>query len=87
LKKEPYIEISQHAQEQMVERGASKSEVVLAIEKGEIETAHKGRNMYRKNFQFNRIWRGKRYKIKQVVPIVADEGDKLVVVTVYVFYF
>ncbi|MBU0567727.1 DUF4258 domain-containing protein [bacterium] len=81
------IEISPHARDQMVERGASEAEVYLAIEKGEVEPARKGRKQFKKSFQFNEVWRGKQYKIKQVAPIVADKDDKLVVVTVYVFYF
>jgi hypothetical protein len=81
------IEISNHAREQMLERGASEEEVISAIEKGEFEPARKERKLFRKNFQFNSIWRDRQYKIKQVAPLVADEGDKIVVVTVYVFYF
>ena len=81
------VEISKHAREQMVERGASEAEVLLAIEKGESESVRKNRKLFRKNFQFNGNWRDRQYKIKQVAPIVAYEGDKLIVVTVYVFYF
>ena len=81
------VEISDHAKEQMVERGASEAEVLLAIEKGERESARKNRKLFRKNFQFNGNWRDRQYKIKQVAAIVAYEGDKLIVVTVYVFYF
>jgi hypothetical protein len=81
------VEISPHAREQMVERGASETEVLLAIEKGEVEPARKGRKLYRKNFQFNSMWRGREYKVKQVTPIVADEGNRLFVVTVFVYYF
>jgi hypothetical protein len=36
---------------------------------------------------FNSDWRGRHYRTKQVAPVVALESDKLVVVTVYVFYF
>lgn len=81
------IEISQHAWEQMAERGASEEEVLRAIEQGENEPALMGRTTYRKNFQFDRMWRGRHYRVKQVAPIVAEEEDKLVVVTVYTFYF
>jgi hypothetical protein len=81
------IEISNHAKEQMLERGAREEEVIFAIEKGEFEPARRNRRLFRKNFQFNSIWRGRQYRIKQVAPLVADEGDKIVVVTVYVFYF
>ena len=43
--------------------------------------------LYKKNFSFGKKWRGKQYRIKQVIPVVAEEADKLVVVTVYAFYF
>jgi len=81
------IEISNHARIQMVERGASESEVITAVQQGQSEPARSNRTMYRKNFPFNSEWRGRRYRIKQVTPVVAPEGDRLVVVTVYVFYF
>lgn len=87
LKNHFLVEISHHAREQMDERGANESEVLQAIQNGIDEPARKGRKMYRKNFQFNGLWRGRQYKVKQVVPVVAEEGNKLVVVTVYVFYF
>lgn len=43
--------------------------------------------MFRKNFVFNSEWRGKNYAVKQVAPVVAQKPDRVVVVTVYVFYF
>ena len=49
--------------------------------------ASHGRVAFRKNFPYNADWKGKRYKTKQVKPIVAIEGNRLVVVTVYVYYF
>ncbi|MBI5188153.1 MAG: DUF4258 domain-containing protein [Nitrospirae bacterium] len=87
MKEHFLVEISPHAREQMDERGANETEVLQAIQKGIDEPARKGRKMYRKNFQFNSLWRGKQYKVKQVAPVVTEEGNKLVVVTVYVFYF
>ena len=42
---------------------------------------------YRLNLEFHREWDGRYYGVQQVVPVVAEEGDRLVVVTVYVFYF
>ena len=83
----PAIIISEHAQDQMAERGATEAEVELAIAASESEPASKGRLMYRKNFEFNARWRGRDYSIKQVAPVVARDGDTLIVVTVYVFYF
>ena len=87
MSRELPIEISRHAREQMAERGANDFEVQLAIRKGEPEPVRNKRTLYRKNFQFDSMWRGRQYRIKQVAPIVKDAGDKFVVITVYVFYF
>ncbi|MCS7265365.1 MAG: DUF4258 domain-containing protein [Armatimonadetes bacterium] len=81
------IVFSQHAQEKMLDRGATESEVIAAIQTGSVEPARKGRWLFRKNFSFNSSWRGKFYAIKQVSPVVIEEPDRLVVVTVFVFYF
>ena len=78
---------SDHALEQMAERGASKHEVEQAISKGERIPAKRGRHAYRLNFQYNNTWADKYYSIKQVIPIVTEEENKFIVVTVYVFYF
>ena len=72
---------------QMQERGASKEEVLETIRNGEKITAKQKREAYRKNFQFNDKWGKKYYHIKQVMPIVAEEGNNIVVITVYTFYF
>jgi len=81
------IVFSQHAREKMLDRGATEEEVIAAIQTGSIEPARKGRWLFRKNFPFHRPWRGKVYAVKQVAPIVTEEVDRLVVVTVFVFYF
>lgn len=54
---------------------------------GERVPARQGRAAYRKNFPFRAEWKGRYYETKQVMPIVAEEDDTLVVVTVYVFFF
>ena len=76
------IEFSSHAWEKMVDRGASVDEVHAAIRTGNAELGRKGRVLFRKNFAFNGLWREKHYALKQVSPIVAEEVDRLVVVTV-----
>ena len=81
------IEFSHHAREQMLERGAGEDEVIETIRTGERAPAKRSRQGYRKNFQYNRLWGGRTYAIKQVLAIVAEEPDVLVVVTVYTFYF
>lgn len=81
------VAFSAHALEKMLDRGAEEEEVLMAIRTGSFEPTRKGRAMFRKSFEFHREWRGKRYAIKQVAPVVAEETDNLVVVTVYVYYF
>ena len=81
------VVFSVHAREKMLDRGASDGDVVTAIRTGSPEPARKGRRVFRKNFPFNDEWRGKRYAVRQVAPVVTEEADHLVVVTVFVFYF
>ncbi len=76
-----------HALEQMQERGTTKREVEVAISKGEMIPAKKGRVSFRHNFRFDSKRGGRHYEVKQVVPVVVHEEGEIVVITVYVFYF
>lgn len=69
----------------MPDRGAAKEEVVAAIRNGEPAPAKGKRLSFRKNFPFNSDWKGRKYAIKQVMPVVIEESDKIIVVTVYAF--
>lgn len=80
------IRLSQHALDNMADRSATKEEVELAIRTGECFPAKKGRLSFRKNFSYNAMWKGKYYQVKQVMPIVVEEHNRFVVVTVYVFF-
>lgn len=71
----------------MADRGASEAEVVEAITYGEPAPAKQGRLAYRRNFQYNRLWGRKRYAVKQVMPVIQEERNRTVVITVYTFYF
>jgi hypothetical protein len=71
----------------MADRGAREEDVVRAVRTGQRERAQRGLFLYRLNLEFQREWDGKHYAIQQVVPVVAEEPDKIVVVTVYAFYF
>jgi len=81
------IIFSQHALDQMPDRGTTREEVEITIRTGEPTPAKSRRLSYRKNFPFNKDWKEKQYAIKQVMPIVIEESDRILVVTVYVFYF
>ena len=71
-----------HARSRMKERGASEADVLEAIRSGEREAAQRGLFLYRLNLEFKREWSGRHYAVKQVVPVVAEESGRLVVVTV-----
>ncbi len=81
------IRLTRHAREQCVERGATESEVVEAIRNGTREPAKHGREFCRYNFTFNQKWNGNHYAIKQVTPVIKEETNEIVVITVYTFYF
>jgi hypothetical protein len=81
------IRFSKHAQEQAAERGATEAEVKEAVRNGSREAATRGREVCRYNFVFKRRWQRKYYPIKQVGPVVKEEEDEIVVITVYAFYF
>lgn len=81
------IRLSKHAEEQAVERGATEAEVKEAVRKGSREPAKHGREVCRYNFAFNRKWQGKHYLIKQVAPVIKEEANETIVITVYTFYF
>ncbi len=81
------IKLTDHAREQCVERGASEIEVLDAVKSGNREPAKKGRILCRKNFQFDSMWCGKKYNIKQIAPVIIEEDSEIVVITVYSFYF
>lgn len=81
------VVFSDHALMRMNERGARKEDVLEAIRIGEHAPAQRGLGSYRLNLEFKREWDGRYYGIQQVMPIVAEEPDRLVVVTVYTFYF
>lgn len=81
------IIFSQHALDQLADRGASREEVIQAITEGEKQTAKQGRLSFKKNFSFEKMWKGRYYSSKQVMPIVAEEECGYIVVTVYVFFY
>ena len=76
-----------HAVQRMKERGASENSVREAIRIGEREPAQRGCFLCRLNLEFKREWDGRYYGVQQVAPIVREETDKIVVITIYTFYF
>ncbi len=81
------IRLTLHAAEQCIERGCSEGEVRQAVVSGVREPAKRDRLLCRCNFEYNALWQGKHYAVKQVAPVIVEETDETVVITVYVFYF
>ena len=81
------IRLSGHARGRLCGRGTTEQEVIEAIQTEPWQPAERGRLECRRNFTFNVEWNGKYYATKQVRPIFADEPSKIVVVTLYVYYF
>ncbi|NGZ07791.1 MAG: DUF4258 domain-containing protein [Nitrospira sp. LK70] len=81
------IAVTSHARKRMHQRGAREEDVVKAIQIGEREAAQRGLILYRLNLEFHREWDGRYYRMQQVAPVVAEEPDRIVVITVYTFYF
>ncbi len=46
-----------------------------------------GALLCRYNFSYDGLWEGNRYAIKRVAPVIKEEPDEIVVVTVYTFFF
>jgi hypothetical protein len=78
------ITIDPHALERMTRRGASEAEVIAAIQSGTRQSAKRDRLRAVKRFPVSTP-RGP-YTAKDVVPIFVEEADRIVVVTVYVYW-
>ena len=81
------IVLSDHARDQCKERGASTNEVIQAIRDGVSEAAKKGRRIARYNFSYRSMWNEKWYAVKQVAPVYVETEARILVITVYTFYF
>ncbi len=81
------IRLTKHAVEQSAERGASETEVRLAIQNAIWEPARGDRYTCKYNFEYNRAWQGSFYAVKKVSPIFVESDTEIIVITVYTFYF
>lgn len=65
----------------------TEAEVCYTVEHGSREPAKHERLLCRYNFSYDGLWQGQHYAIKQVAPVIKEEPDEVVVVTVYTFFF
>ena len=81
------IELHPHARLRMVERGATKAEIVATVDGGERFTARFGRAGFRRNFPCVGVWRGKPHATKQLEVYAVEENDRWLVITLIVKFF
>ena len=72
---------------QLASRGTTEKEITEAIQSAPWQSAEFNRMECRKNYPYNQNWNGKFYGTKQVRPIFVEEKDRVVLITVYVYYF
>ena len=83
------IYFSTHARERMLLRGAVENEVIIAIRARNWQPAKQGKFSARTQFDFNALSpiNQQFYAYKAVKSIFTDAPEKIVVVTVNVYYF
>ena len=75
------IKLHPHAQDRLLESGATEEEVVATIERGERFPAKHGRTGFRCNFPFDGEWNNRQYSAKQVEAYAVEEDGWLVIST------
>jgi len=81
------VRIHPHARERMRERGATEEEITATVEQGEQFPVKFGRTGFRRNFRFDREWRGRQYHTRQIEAYAVQEGTDWLVITVITRYF
>lgn len=80
------IVIIEHARKRMRQRGVTDDEARLVLETGQSADAELGRKSKDGVFEFSGLWQGRSYPQKKVQVIYREEGENVVVITVYAFY-
>jgi hypothetical protein len=81
------VRLHPHAEVRIEERGATRDEIIAAVEHGERFPAKHGRTGFRRNYAYNGLWRGRPYAVKQVEAYAVEESDGWLVITVIVKFF
>jgi hypothetical protein len=81
------IRLHTHARTRLVERGATESEVIETVEKGELSPAKHGRTRFRRNFMYNDLWQDRHFASKQIEVIAVPEKDGWLVLTIVTRFF
>jgi hypothetical protein len=87
MRREKPIYFTKHAREQMRARNAAEEEVIEAIKMSDWQPAEMGRLTTSRVFPFNSEHYGRYYGFKEVISIFVEEKDRIVVITVYTYFF
>ncbi len=81
------VKLHPHAQERLLERGATDTEIRLTVQEGETFPAKFGRIGFRKNFPFGKARIDKVYSVKQLEVYAVKEDEAWLVITVITKFF
>lgn len=79
------VRLHQHALDRLLTRGVSEAEVIETVETGESKPANLGRMQFSKTFEFDAVWRDRRYATKTVEAYAVDEEGWLVITVIVKF--
>ena len=80
------IIFTRHARQRLAERRTTEDEIVQAILDASWVRTDQGRYAVTKWYSFGQEHGGSFYAGKDVRPIFVDEGERIVVVTLYVYF-
>ncbi len=80
------IQIDSHTLKRAIERGTNEIEIVDVLKNGFDIPAKNERKGKAKNYTFKNERQGKYYEQKRVEVVYVIENNKIITVTVYVFY-
>ena len=80
------VVFTRHASQRLAERMTTEEEVIQAIRDAPWVRSDRQRYSATKWYPFNEVHEGFFYAGKDVCPIFADEAERLVVVTLYVYF-
>jgi len=81
------VKFHPHALERMAQRGATEDQVLETVKYGERFQAKFGRSGFRRNFMFEKQWRNRYYKNKQIEVYAVKENNDWLVISVITRYF
>ena len=80
------VVLTRHARQRLAERRTTEDEVIQAIRDTPWVRTDRGRYAATKWYPFGQEHEGSFYAGKDVRPVFTDEADRVVVVTVYVYF-